>query len=77
MSYSKLCQSVILISVCFGASSVLGQQATKPTHSWEVLMNTPEAQEAANKLLGHCGDAETQDVMKLATRSSSRIQSSS
>jgi uncharacterized protein YecT (DUF1311 family) len=63
MSYSKLCQSVILISCCFGASSVLGQQAPKPTHSWEVLMNAPEAREAANKLLGHCGDAETQDVM--------------
>jgi uncharacterized protein YecT (DUF1311 family) len=26
-------------------------------------MNTPEAREAASKLLGHCGDAETQDVM--------------
>src|ERR1700689_1456115 len=63
MSCSKLCRSVILISCCFGASSVLGQQAAKPTHSWEVLMNTPEAREAASKLLGHCGDAETQDVM--------------
>jgi len=26
-------------------------------------MNSPEAQEAASKMLGHCGDAETQDVM--------------
>jgi uncharacterized protein YecT (DUF1311 family) len=63
MIYSKLFKRVILISFCFGASSVLGQQATKPTHSWEILMNTAEAQGAANKLLGHCGDAETQDVM--------------
>jgi uncharacterized protein YecT (DUF1311 family) len=26
-------------------------------------MNAPEAREEAHKLLGHCGDAETQDVM--------------
>ena len=26
-------------------------------------MNTPEAKDAATKLLGHCGNAETQDVM--------------
>jgi hypothetical protein len=34
-----------------------------PEHSWDVLMNMPEAKDAAGKLLGHCGDAETQDVM--------------
>jgi uncharacterized protein YecT (DUF1311 family) len=34
-----------------------------PEHSWDVLMNTPEAKDAASRLLGHCGDAETQDVM--------------
>ena len=32
-------------------------------HSWDVLMNMPEAKDAASRLLGHCGDAETQDVM--------------
>ena len=32
-------------------------------HSWDVLMNTPEAKTAASKLVGQCGDAETQDVM--------------
>jgi len=26
-------------------------------------MNTPEAKDAASKLVGHCGNAETQDVM--------------
>ncbi len=26
-------------------------------------MNLPEAKDAGSKLLGHCGDAETQDVM--------------
>ena len=36
---------------------------TSPKHSWDVFMNTPEAKDAASKLLGHCGDAETQDVM--------------
>lgn len=34
-----------------------------PEHSWDVLMNMPEAKDAASRLLGHCGDAETQDVM--------------
>jgi uncharacterized protein YecT (DUF1311 family) len=34
-----------------------------PEHSWDVLMNMPEAKDAAGRLLGHCGDAETQDVM--------------
>jgi len=63
MSSSKLYRSVILISFCLGASSVLGQQPTKPPHAWEVSMNTPEARDAASKLLGHCGDADTQDVM--------------
>lgn len=40
--------------------------AEKPknqVHSWDVLMNQPEAREQATKLLGHCGDAQTQDVM--------------
>lgn len=36
---------------------------TFPKHSWDVFMNAPEAKDAASKLLGHCGDAETQDVM--------------
>jgi len=63
MSYSKLCQSLILVGLCAGALPMFGQQAAKPTHSWDVLRNTPEAREAANKLLGHCGDAGTQDVM--------------
>ena len=62
MRFSHLCQEVILIS-CLLVSSGLGQQTTKPTHSWDVLMNSPEALEAANKLLGRCGDAATQDVM--------------
>ena len=39
------------------------QQAKAPRHSWEILMNDPEAKAAAKKLLGHCGDAGTQDVM--------------
>ena len=34
-----------------------------PEHSWDIFMNLPEAQDAASKLLGHCGDAATQDVM--------------
>jgi uncharacterized protein YecT (DUF1311 family) len=34
-----------------------------PEHSWDVLMNMPEAKDAASRLLGRCGDAETQDVM--------------
>jgi uncharacterized protein YecT (DUF1311 family) len=36
---------------------------TTPEHSWDVFMDAPEAKDAASKLLGHCGDAETQDVM--------------
>jgi uncharacterized protein YecT (DUF1311 family) len=63
MSYTKLRQCLVLIGFWVGTSSTFGQQDAKPTHAWEVLMNTPEAREAANKLLGHCGDAETQDVM--------------
>jgi uncharacterized protein YecT (DUF1311 family) len=34
-----------------------------PEHSWDLLMNRPEAKDAASRLLGHCGEAETQDVM--------------
>ena len=37
--------------------------ANTSKHSWDVMMNMPEARQAARKLLGHCGDAETQDVM--------------
>jgi uncharacterized protein YecT (DUF1311 family) len=63
MSYARLFRRLIIIGVCARASSLLGQQANAPKHSWDVFTNTPEAQEEANKLLGHCGDAQTQDVM--------------
>ena len=63
MNHLRLCQAVILIGLYAGASSTAGQQSAKPTHSWDVLMNRSEAKEAASKLIGHCGDAETQDVM--------------
>jgi len=36
---------------------------SSPDHSWDIFMNLPEAKDAGSKLLGHCGDAETQDVM--------------
>jgi uncharacterized protein YecT (DUF1311 family) len=63
MSYSRLCRSIVLIGFCVGVSHTFGQQNSKPLHSWDVFMNTPEGREAANKLLGHCGDASAQDVM--------------
>jgi uncharacterized protein YecT (DUF1311 family) len=63
MNYLKLGRNAILTTFLVGASSTFAQQTTKPTHAWDVFMNTPQAKEAAGKLLGHCGDAETQDVM--------------
>jgi uncharacterized protein YecT (DUF1311 family) len=45
------------------AFSVLAQQSNKPVHSWDVLMGQPEARKAAKRLVGHCGNAQTQDVM--------------
>lgn len=63
MSCAKPFRSLILIGLCAGVSSLLGQQANAPKHSWDVLMNASEAQSRANKLLGRCGDAKTQDVM--------------
>lgn len=63
MSYMGLSRILILVGLWVGGWSAFGQQPAKPTHSWDVFMGTPEAREAAGKLLGHCGDAETQDVM--------------
>lgn len=63
MICSQLCRSVILVTLCGGAPWAAGQQPAKPLHSWDVLMNCPEARATANKLVGHCGDAQTQDVM--------------
>jgi uncharacterized protein YecT (DUF1311 family) len=65
MNSLKVCRTSILtlIGLCFAVLVAFGQQPTKPTHSWDLLMNSSEAKEAAAKLLGHCGDAQTQDVM--------------
>ena len=52
----------MLIVAVLAARSAFGQDS-KPSHSWDVFMNTPEAREAGSKLHGHCGDAATQDVM--------------
>jgi uncharacterized protein YecT (DUF1311 family) len=63
VSKSKLCRSAILLALLLSPAFNLGQQASQRVHSWQVFMNTPGAKEAAAKLLGHCGDASTQDVM--------------
>jgi len=63
MGHRKLYRAFLLVGLCVCNSSIFGQQQAKPTHAWDVFMNTPEAKEAGNKLLGHCGDAKTQDVM--------------
>jgi uncharacterized protein YecT (DUF1311 family) len=63
MNHLRLCQAAILVVLYAGASSTAGQQSAKPNHSWDVLMNSSGAKEAASKLIGHCGNAETQDVM--------------
>ncbi len=54
---------VALLVLATGTPSVFGQESKKPAHSWDVLMDQPEAKEAAKPLIGHCGDAQTQDVM--------------
>ncbi len=61
--YSDRLRGMVPFLLCILMSPLLGQEPSKPTHSWDVLMNTPEAKGAASKLIGHCGDAETQDVM--------------
>jgi uncharacterized protein YecT (DUF1311 family) len=61
--YSDRLRGMVSFLLCILMSPLLGQEPSKPTHSWDVLMNTPEAKDAASKLIGHCGDAETQDVM--------------
>ena len=63
MTVSGSLRGVIPIVLCILVSQLFGQEAATPAHSWDVLMNRPEAKDAANKLVGHCGDAETQDVM--------------
>ena len=62
MKLSSMLLAVTLITLCLRPSTY-GQQAQEPVHSWDVLMNTPEAREAAEKLQGHCGDATTQAEM--------------
>lgn len=63
MRHLRLCQSVILFAMYAAASSVHAQQSSIPNHSRDVFMNSSEAKEMAAKLIGRCGDAETQDVM--------------
>ena len=55
-----LCASLAGLFIC---APFFGQQTSEPARSWDVFMNTPEAKRSASKLLGHCGDAGTQDVM--------------
>lgn len=62
MKRSRVLQILILIASSLSLYAH-GQQEKKPAHSWDVFMNSPEAREAAGKLLGHCGDATTQAVM--------------
>lgn len=62
MRYLKWRRTAIVICLGLGVCAS-GQQAGKSPHSWDVFMNTPEAKGAATKLMGHCGDAQTQDVM--------------
>jgi uncharacterized protein YecT (DUF1311 family) len=55
-----------IVAIAFSGcatSFMLAQKPQKPSHSWDVLMDQPEARNAAKRLVGHCGDAETQDVM--------------
>ena len=52
----------IALTAC-AASSVLAQESKRPIHSWDVFMKQPATRNAAKQLQGHCGDANTQDVM--------------
>ncbi len=63
MAVSESLRGVIPMVICVLVSQLFGQEPATPAHSWDVLMNRPEAKDAASKLVGHCGDAETQDVM--------------
>jgi uncharacterized protein YecT (DUF1311 family) len=40
----------------------------QPVHSWDLSMDSSEANQEAKKLLGDCGDARTQDVMNACFR---------
>ena len=62
MIHSRMFIRSTCIAVCLLACAY-AQESNKRVHSWDVLMNQPGAREAAKKLRGHCGDAETQDVM--------------
>ena len=62
MIYSRIFTHLPCLAVCLLACAS-AQESKKPVHSWDVFMNQPEAREAARRFLGHCGDAETQDVM--------------
>ena len=52
-----------VFALCIGTPCTFGQESKKPVHSWDVMMDQPEAKAAAKTLIGHCGDAQTQDVM--------------
>lgn len=55
--------AAVSIALCLLSIDSLAQQNQKQQHSWDVLMNLPEAKQEDSQLLGHCGDAKTQDVM--------------
>ena len=59
----KILYAGALLLLVTGTPSMFSQESKNPVHSWDVLMDQPEAKEAAKTLIGHCGDAQTQDVM--------------
>jgi uncharacterized protein YecT (DUF1311 family) len=59
----KILCTIAVVVLGIGTPCMFGQESKKPVHAWDVMMDQPEAKEAAKALIGHCGDAQTQDVM--------------
>jgi uncharacterized protein YecT (DUF1311 family) len=59
----KILCAMVVFALGIGTPTMFGQESKKPVHAWDVMMDQPEAKAAAKALIGHCGDAQTQDVM--------------
>jgi uncharacterized protein YecT (DUF1311 family) len=55
--------SALFLGFCALTASLFSQQSKKTLKPWELMMYSPKARAEAPKFLGHCGDAQTQDVI--------------